>query len=157
LNDRWPPRAGPTAVILVAAAVATVLSSWRNVIGLDASITNIVVGLLAVAVTITLVEGIVEREKLERPKPRIEQARLKILLQQSLFLAAVASDYRAKTNDLTFDTSNDALAMLDAWIEHDQATSPNQPLSESMLTLARAFVEKLEDIVDAGVSDHSAR
>jgi protein-S-isoprenylcysteine O-methyltransferase Ste14 len=63
VKDLWPPRAIPTAIFLVLGALAFLLG-WRlgDIDHLDAWAPNIVVGLVVLAVTITFVEWIIQRE-----------------------------------------------------------------------------------------------
>jgi hypothetical protein len=62
---------------------------------IDAWMPNIITGLLAIAVTITLVEGIIQREGRERVKPQLNPILRDIGIQLRSLVAAVAVDYVA--------------------------------------------------------------
>jgi hypothetical protein len=113
LNFRPTVRA---AFILVLVSVV-VFVGWRiaDADWVDAWIPNIVVGLLTVAVTITFVESIVEREHRNRVHPRINRTLAHLALSLQRFAQSVLMDY-AMTHVRTEQTiDGDLMEILARW------------------------------------------
>jgi hypothetical protein len=96
----------------MAAAALFVWVHW-DIDRLDAWMPNIVIGLIAVAVTVTLVEGIVRREEQERVGPRVQGVLAQLGPPFRWFTTQVLMDYGM--THFGYEIGGDATDILRAW------------------------------------------
>jgi hypothetical protein len=97
-------------------AAASLFVWWYlDIEWLDAWMPNIVIGLFAVAVTVTLVEGIVQREERERVRPRVQGVLAQLGPPFRWFTTQVLVDYGMTHAHSNYEIGGDATDILRAW------------------------------------------
>jgi hypothetical protein len=156
LKKTWPPRAIPTAICLCVAALAFLLAWWLGDLdSLDAWTPNIVVGSFVLAATITLVEGIVQREAAARTQPRVERA-LDVL--GNAFWQFAFNTYsdivftNMKVEIAALNIPSDPVAIFEFWVRKQDTNDTRRPrLGGRSLLLSEGleFVSRVQRVVDA--------
>jgi hypothetical protein len=153
----WPPRAVPTAIILVLGALAFLLAWWLGDIDhLDAWTPNIVVGAVVLAATITFVQWIIEREASERSKPRRKRALDVIGKAFWEFAFHAYTDIlftTVKTAPTDLNIPSDPVALFEFWMKwQDKKDAPRPRLGDGrslFLSEGLEFVSRVQRVVDA--------
>jgi hypothetical protein len=101
-------------LVLLAGAV---LVAWlaADADWFDDWIANVVVGLVSVAVTITLVEWIVQQEAKRRFEPRVERALRAVGSSYRMMVRVLALDYKATHNETFRRIDTTSLGVLGLW------------------------------------------
>jgi hypothetical protein len=121
-------------MLLVAFAVAAMIW-WRvtDADWIDAWMPNIVIGLLAVAATVTIIEGIIQRERVG-DRPRVALDELGSVVRN--FAAAVVIDYGETHADSFRTPPSDPIGVCDHWLNGaDGSDRPRAIMKDGVLYL----------------------
>ncbi len=157
LRSRWPPRAIPAAICLCLVAVVVFLVWWLDdVSSLDPWIPNIVVGLVAIAATITLVEAIIQREHQQSVQPRYTHALDQIGQALLNFAFQTHMDYvfthREPVNPAEMNIPSDPVALCDFWVEGQDKNDSRRPTKDGrslFLGESLEFVSRVQRVADS--------
>jgi hypothetical protein len=152
MRFRMPPLTATAATALVVLALgAWATWRWSNVA--DAWMPGVATSAIAIAVTITLVQGIIRREEKRRLRPRVEDVIGWLRSDLFDFAQSAVIDY-AGTHLHTFETIQpDLLSFLEQWLaESDRQDScaapirdgPEDPRVPLLLHSATRFAESLK-------------